>query len=145
MKPRIFVGSSKERIRLAHEIHNNLASDGDVTVWTQGVFELSKSSLESLPTLLDRVDYGVFVFAPDDFVKMRGQKMMAARDNVVFELGLFIGRLGRDRSFVVAPEGHSLHLPTDLLGTTPATYDAKRAESEPAASLVPECNASEPC
>ena len=141
MKLRMFVGSSVEQLRLAYALQDCLDHDADVTVWTQGVFELSKPSLESLLALLDRVDYGVFVFAPDDLVKMRGKKLMSARDNVVFELGLFIGRLGRERSVIVAPRGHDLHLPTDLLGTTPAAYDPQRAVLEPAASLGPACNA----
>jgi O-acetyl-ADP-ribose deacetylase (regulator of RNase III) len=141
MKQRVFVGSSVEHLDLAYEIQAALAHDADVTVWTQGVFELSQPSLESLLAVLERVDYGVFVFAPDDLVKMRGTKMMTARDNVVFELGLFIGRLGRERSVIVAPQGQVLHLPTDLIGTTPATYDAVRAKNELAASLGPACTA----
>lgn len=140
MKPRVFVGSSTEQLALAYAIQGCLAHDAEVTIWTQGVFDLSKSSLESLLGVLDRVDYGVFVFAPDDIVTMRGKEMNAARDNVVFELGLFIGRLGRGSGFIVAPRGHSLHLPTDLLGTTPALYDATRAAKEPEAALGHACN-----
>lgn len=141
MKQRVFIGSSVENLNLARALQDGLAYDAEATVWDQGIFELSKSSLESLLALLDRVDYGIFVFAPDDLVKMRGKKMLTARDNVVFELGLLIGRLGRERSVIVAPQGQALHLPTDLVGTTPATYDAGRAKSEPAASLGPACNA----
>lgn len=140
VKPRVFVGSSKEHLGLAYAIQDCLAPDADVTVWTQGVFEVSKSALESLLTALDRMDYGVFVFAPDDVVTMRGKKMQAARDNVVFELGLFMGRMGRGHGFVVAPEGHNLRVPTDLLGTTPAVYNTSRAATEPAAALATACN-----
>ncbi len=140
MKPRVFVGSSKEQLALAHAIQECLAQDADVTVWTQGVFEVSKSALESLLAVLDRMDYGVFVFAPDDLVTMRGKKMQAARDNVVFELGLLMGRLGRGHGFIVAPEGHDLHVPTDLLGTTPALYNPIRAKTEPAAALATACH-----
>jgi len=140
MKPRVFVGSSKEQLPLSYAVQDCLAHDADVTVWTQGVFEVSKSALESLLAALDRMEYGVFVFAPDDLVTMRGKKMQAARDNVVFELGLFMGRLGRGHGFVVAPEGYNLHVPTDLLGTTPALYDSNRAKSEPAPALATACN-----
>jgi O-acetyl-ADP-ribose deacetylase (regulator of RNase III) len=141
MKPRIFVGSSKEQLALAYAIQKCLHHAADVTVWTQGVFGVSKSALESLLAVLDRMDYGVFVFAADDLVTMRGKKTHAARDNVVFELGLFMGRLGRGHGFVVAPEGHNLHVPTDLLGTTPALFDPNRAKTEPEPALATACHA----
>lgn len=141
MKPRVFVGSSKEQLALAYAIQKCLHNDADVTVWTQGVFEVSKSALESLLAALDRMDYGVFVFAPDDLVMMRGRKTKATRDNVVFELGLFMGRLGRGHGLVVAPGGHNLRVPTDLLGTTPALYDPNRAKTEPEPALATACYA----
>jgi O-acetyl-ADP-ribose deacetylase (regulator of RNase III) len=141
MKPRVFVGSSKEQLALAYAIQKCFNHDADVTVWTQGVFEVSKTALESLLAALDRMDYGVFVFAPDDLVTIRGMKMKAARDNVVFELGLFMGRLGRGHGFVIAPEGHDLRVPTDLLATTPALYDPNRAKTEPEPALATACHA----
>lgn len=78
------------------------------------------------------VHFGVFVFSPDDVVKMRQQEHLAARDNVVFEFGLFVSRLGRRRTFFVLPSGKSsFHLPTDLTGVTGATYDPERIPREP--------------
>jgi len=72
---------------------------------------------------LDDFDFGIFVFSPDDIVKMRGQEFQSARDNVLFELGLFIGRLGKERGIILLPRGQEdFHLPTDLLGITPGTY-----------------------
>ena len=141
MRPRLFVGSSKEQLCLAYAIQKCLGHDADVTVWTQGVFEVSRSALESLLAALDRMDYGVFVFAPDDLLTTRGKRVQAARDNVVFELGLFMGRLGRGHGFIVAPEGLDLHVPTDLLGTTPALYDPDRANTEVEAALATACHA----
>jgi O-acetyl-ADP-ribose deacetylase (regulator of RNase III) len=140
MKPRVFIGSSAEHLHLAYAIQECLTQDAEVTVWTQGVFDLSKSSLESLLETLDGVDYGIFVFAPDDVVKLRGKECNIPRDNVVLELGLFIGRLGRESCFIVAPEDSTLHLPTDLLGTAPAFYDATRAKREPHPAVGPACN-----
>lgn len=140
MKPKIFVGSSVEGLNVAYAIQQNLTHDAETTVWDQGVFELSKTTNESLSNILDSVDFGVFVFSPDDKTVMRGKKTLSIRDNVLFELGLFIGKLGRDRVFFMIPEKTDLHLPTDLLGVTPGKYDPNREDKSLQAATAPTCN-----
>jgi hypothetical protein len=78
---------------------------------------------------LSQNDFGVFIFSPDDVTRIREETWATVRDNVLFELGLFIGRLGADRSFFVVPQDVSdLHLPGDLKGITYATYDSERSD-----------------
>lgn len=130
MKPKLFIGSSREAINYANGIHENLRHDAEVTVWNQGIFNLSQSNLESLLENLERMDFGIFVFAPDDVVQVRGEENTAARDNVVFELGLFVGRLGRERSFVFLPSKQgNFRLPTDLIGVAPGIYESDRTDA----------------
>ena len=138
-KSRLFVGSSVESLDVAYAIQENLEHAAEVTVWTQGVFELTQTTIQALMQTLDTFDFAVFVFAPDDVVKMRDETFKAARDNVVFELGLFTGGLGEDRAFVILSRGTDLHLPTDLAGITPATYEPNRRDGNLVAALGPAC------
>lgn len=52
----------------------------------------------------------------DDFTASRDDIFETVRDNVVFRLGLFLGRLGTNRAFVL--QERILKLPSDLLGIT---------------------------
>lgn len=125
---------------VAYAIQQNLTHDAEPTVWDQGIFELSQTTIESLTKAVNESDFGVFVFSPDDITKMRGAEHNSIRDNVIFEFGLFTGRLGRDRVFFVRPDGSDLHLPTDLLGITPGVYNPNREDGRLQAATGPACN-----
>lgn len=140
MKPRIFIGSSVEGLNIAYAIQQNLTHDAESTVWDQGVFELSQTSIESLTEILGKVDFGVFVFSPDDVTHMRGQQAQSVRDNVLFEFGLFVGKLSRQRVFFVIPEGEEVKIPTDLIGITPGKYDPNRQDKSFQAATGAACN-----
>lgn len=139
MKPRIFIGSSGEALDVCYAIQQELGRDFDVTVWNQDVFRLTRDALDSLLAALDSSDAGVFVLRQDDLTESRGQSNPTVRDNVIFELGMFIGRLGRDRTFMLSPEGSTIRLPSDLIGITTAPYDADRFHREPRAAVGPAC------
>jgi hypothetical protein len=141
MKPRMFIASSVDHLDLAYAAQEGLEHDVEVTVWTQGVFQLSKTAMASLIDVLDESDFGLFVLSPSDITIIREDKRQSVRDNVIFELGLFIGKLGSDRCFMVIPQGaEDLHLPTDLLGLTPATFAGDRQDQNMVAALGPACN-----
>lgn len=129
MKPRAFIGSSVEGLPIAYAVQQNLLHDAEITVWSQGVFELSATTIESLDGALSTTDFGIFVFSADDIALLRNEKVSAIRDNVLFEFGLFLGRIGRNRVFFLVPDNEpNLHLPTDLLGVTPGKYEVGRTD-----------------
>lgn len=128
-KPRVFIGSSVEGLQIAYAVQQNLLHQAEVTVWDQGIFELSRTTIESLTQALDENDFAVFVFSPDDITKLRNTTSPTVRDNVIFEFGLFIGKLSRERVFFLVPNTGEIHLPTDLLGITPGKYETDRSDN----------------
>ncbi|MDD9975004.1 MAG: nucleotide-binding protein [Candidatus Poribacteria bacterium] len=141
MKPKIFIASSVEGLNVANTIQEGLEYDAEVTVWDQDVFQLSSNTLDDLNEALSTTDFGIFVFTPDDTVNIRGNEAQFVRDNVIFELGMFIGKLGKKRCFIVSPRTQEpFRIPTDLLGVTPATYNPNRDDGKLSAALGPACN-----
>lgn len=139
MRPAIFIASSRESLPVARAIQTNLDHDADVTVWTDDVFRLSETSCASLDRIVNNVDYGVFVLSDDDTIQIGESKILVPRDNVVLELGMFIGKLGLEHCFLVRPRDFPLRLPSDVQGITAATYHL-HSSGELVPSLASVCN-----
>jgi CRP/FNR family transcriptional regulator, cyclic AMP receptor protein len=138
-KVRVFVISSVEALPVARAIENAFAYDPFATiVWANGVFRVTNYTLESLENELDRCDFAVAIAHPDDQTTVRDEDWPTPRDNVVFELGFFMGRLGRSRAILMEPRGTRVRLPSDLAGITTIRYRFDAAEA--AVSMGPACN-----
>jgi hypothetical protein len=136
--PKVFIGSSNEGLRIANKLQALLRDDLEAVVWNQGtVFGLGDATLEALGNAVAEYNFAIFVFTPDDKLYTRGQTKPVARDNVLFELGLFMGKLTRHRAFVVHPGENSIALPSDLHGITTAVYDPEQGKL--AVALGPVC------
>ncbi len=133
-KPRIFIGSSVESLPIADAINANLDHEFEVTLWRNG-FDLSTNTVDSLLAKALSVDFAVFIFSPDDLSTIREQQSKVVRDNVIFELGLFIGTIGKERCYIVKPRNTELHFPTDLLGLTTADYEPNRSDQDLSSAL----------
>lgn len=134
--PSVFIGSSTEGLDVAREVELQLQQVAITTIWKDGVFGLGSGTLESLMTVLEQFDFAVMVLSPDDMVESRSQSYASPRDNVIFELGLFMGRLGRKRVFIVHEEEKNLKLPSDLAGIAVSPY---RKRDNLSAALSPTC------
>jgi hypothetical protein len=137
-KPRLFICSSAEGRDVAEAIQFSLDSDTEVEVWHQNIFKLSDVPLDSLETAVRTNDFAVVVVTADDVTTKRGVKHVVPRDNVIFELGMFVGALGRRRTFVVMPRDEEISLPTDLSGLTVARY-APRSDGNMIAAVGKTC------
>jgi hypothetical protein len=121
MKRKLFIGSSKEGQSIADsmkdQINKNCEDWLQAETWSDGnVFSLNNSALHSLVTASRKFDYGILVASKDDIRKSRGKQSIVPRDNVIFEMGMFLGSLGLTRAFLLVEKEASL--PTDYNGIT---------------------------
>ncbi len=120
---RVFIICSKEAKSIAELIQSALQfEDMDVIVWKDNVFKISNYFLQSLEDQVDQADFAIAIAHGDDITHSRDQAWPAPRDNVIFELGLFMGRLGRSRAILMEPREEKLKLPSDLAGITTIGY-----------------------
>lgn len=122
--PRLFIASSSEGLHVAEAVNIRLEHDARVKQW-DNAFDLSSMTLPSLLAQAQDADFAVFVFHRDDKTDIRGNTYSVVRDNVLFELGLFIGALGLEKCFILVPKSTEgdFRLPTDLAGLTVTSYD----------------------
>jgi predicted nucleotide-binding protein len=130
---RVFIGSSSEVRPAAEQFRQKLGANHDVIPWWEAPeFTNLKSTLEGLIEATACYHAAVFILSPDDLATSRGKTYRSFRDNVLFELGLFLGVLGRTAVYactiVMPPSEDSkvekkkpkpdpdLHIPSDLKG-----------------------------
>ena len=113
MKLKVFIGSSSEGFKVAERMVELLSGIAVCTLW-KNVFELNKSNYENLSNQIALYDYAVLIATGDDITISRKKKTSSARDNVLFEFGLFAGGLGRSRVFYVVEKDSKI--PSDLFG-----------------------------
>ena len=128
-KPRLFIGSSSESYGVASACNACLDRKVEVTVWDK-IFTPGSDTLSSLLNKSINVDFSLFIFTPEDITIMRENRKPTVRDNVLFELGLFIGSLGKERCFILKPRDQELYMPTDLLGINTHDYDPYRTDND---------------
>jgi hypothetical protein len=121
---RIFIGGSGEANDDAEALQACLASWCFPEIWNQGFFEPSSLTIESLEQGLHKFDLAIFLLTSTDIAIIRKRRYTVPRDNLLFELGLSYGLLGRSRTIIVLPDNSTLKLPTDLNGITYLKYRA---------------------
>lgn len=137
-RPRVFVGSSREGLEIAKTIQLLLDPSCEVRIWAQGVFRPGTTALDALVEQLESCDFAILVLTPDDLLETRGQWTLSPRDNVILELGMFLDRLGPQRTFIVYDRSPPVRMPSDLVGITAVPYQPPADDNwEPA--LGPPC------
>lgn len=122
IKPRIFVGSASEGRAIVDALESDLREFATIERWDVDTFRPGHFTLEELTRVLGQVDFAIFVLGRDDVVETRGLVTPSPRDNVIFEAGLFIAVLGRERVFLVVDKSGT-KIPTDWAGLGYTVFD----------------------
>jgi len=121
-QPKVFIGSSSEALELASSIANKLSKVATCTVWDE-CEGLGETIIDILIEECKNTDYAIFIFHPDDVSTIRGRTKETVRDNVIFETGLFMSKLGYKNVFIVTPTEHDeLRILTDIAGIKYGEY-----------------------
>lgn len=90
-------------------------------LWENGTFRINSNTLDSLMKSTLSCDFGLMIGTKDDEVRVGSEIKLQASENVIFELGLFMGRVGLTHSaFLVEKE---LKLMSDVDGITVQFFD----------------------
>src|SRR6266571_3631565 len=140
---RIFLAYASEDAVIADAVQGNLERAGRsrghrllITKW-ELTGKLGESTLKGLLEQANKNDFGIFLLTPIDPSNLRGANRLIARDNVVFELGLFTGHKGTSRALMLRPEASARATTKSQAPTTePAPSNSMSALEKLAASLI---------
>ncbi|WP_088225729.1 nucleotide-binding protein [Desulfosporosinus sp. FKB] len=117
---KIFMASStgkKDHLEQIGMILNELKCEA-VPWYGNNSFPLSEFTLESLIKMCDNCQKAIIYFSEDDKIQDdSGRQVGVPRDNVVFECGLFVGKMGRENVAIIK-ENSNVKLPSDIAGLT---------------------------
>jgi predicted nucleotide-binding protein len=129
---------SAEALPIAKTIRIGLSHDADVETWSdEDIFPPGGYPIEALEKKVNEADFGIALAEPDDLVLSRDRQSTTPRDNVIFELGFFMSRLGRYRTLLLVPHDEQIKLPSDFKGLTPITYNKGSSSSNRAKAMGP--------
>lgn len=115
LRPKLFIGSSTPGFAVAQQAKAYLSATADVFLWKDaGVWEVNRSTFDNLLRMAGYFDFGVFLATADDLTMQYDQLVIEPRDNVILEMALFLGAMGRDKAFLLVEEG--IKLPSDFNG-----------------------------
>lgn len=114
IKRKLFIGSSNEGKNIAERVKGIINKKFDwleAVMWSDDdskVFQLNSGTLDSLVKASRKFDYGILIATNDDTTNSRGKEQKSPRDNVIFEMGLFLGSLGFSRAFLLIEKNGKL-------------------------------------
>jgi Predicted nucleotide-binding protein containing TIR-like domain len=115
--PRVFIGSSKEGQEKARFLASALLDRNiEPLPWFDFFKEEDRPPLQELERISLAIECAIMIATSDDRTIIREREWSQMRDNVLFEYGLFSGRLGRNKCALMLPSEDDFRIPSDFLG-----------------------------
>ena len=115
MKPNVVVFSSSASYVIAQGIHEQLKDLFTVHLWKGEFFGENKTTpIWTFFKKLFYYDYAILVLSDDNIVvdkKASGTEQWIPKDNVIFELGATMARLGPQKTIMLLPDQPDIHIP----------------------------------
>jgi hypothetical protein len=126
MKPQIVIFSSSAALPIAEGLHAQLSPEFGCDLWKGDFFGENKTTpLWTFFKKLFHYDFVVLVLSDDNMIRATdGQEtgLWVPKDNVVFELGACMARLGPQKTIMVTPNLPAIHLPSYFDDVEPLIY-----------------------
>lgn len=134
-KKKIFIGSSNEADKYLQQAYEVLGDEFEVITWKHpSVFTNNQSTLDSLIKQSYLVDFALFLVTRDDVTKSRGEELPSPRDNVIFEFGMYLQSLGKDRCFMLVEKGTKVL--SDMKGISFPQFDPQQPSNDFKSTLL---------
>lgn len=143
IRPHAIIFSSGKAHHIAEAVKENLEMRGFIAdTWKENFFD--ENNVAALHTFLKKLlcfDFAVLVLSDDDIRldTASDSPMPVPRDNVIFELGASMARMGTKKTFLLTPIEPVVTLPTYFRGIGPLTYEL-RTDSNHLAGTGTACN-----
>jgi hypothetical protein len=136
-KSKIFIASSGAALELARQLRAQLdPKTCEGKLWTEVSQQAAgQSILTMLKEAARAFDFAVIILTNDDVMVGNAGEVAKARDNCVFEAGLFMGVIGQDRCFLLSSVD-ARNLPSDLGGIIYLPFTEPANLADPNACLT---------
>jgi CRP-like cAMP-binding protein len=117
--PKLLIAGTRPTLALVEPLGGLLRPEIAAASWANDQAEMASDMVDALESLVAGTDFVLLAVGPVDDLATRLTPAYTLKEKLSFELGLFVGFLGRSRVFVAVPSGLERLLPTGLLETPP--------------------------
>lgn len=133
MKPYIVIFSSSGSLPVAEGIHANLTAEFTIHLWKGDFFGDNRTTpLWTFFKKLFHYDYAIIVLSNDNmvsYVTADGTRIYGPKDNVIFELGATMAKLGPQKTIILLPDEPRVKLPSYFDDVNPLVFTYHNQET----------------